>query len=78
MFTIHEIHGLDLGGFEDMDEMGEATGIKLPYVGTMDEGSGRFCQSFVTGVDGYTPPQRQFFIISFFWFWFLWLWPTSL
>ena len=42
MFTIHEIHvDLDLEGFEDMDEMGEATGIKLPYIVTMDEGSGQ-------------------------------------
>ena len=42
MFTIHEIHvDLDLEGFEDMDEMGEETGIKLPYIVTMDEGSGQ-------------------------------------
>ena len=42
MFTIHEIHvDLDLEGFEDMDAMGEATGIKLPYIVTMDEGSGQ-------------------------------------
>ena len=50
MFTVHEIHvDLDLEGFEDMDVMGEATGIKLPYIVTMDEGSGRFCQLFATG-----------------------------
>ena len=42
MFTIHEVHvDLDLEGFEDMDEMGEPTGIKLPYIVTMDEGSGK-------------------------------------
>ena len=31
----------DLPGFEDMDEDGEPTGIKLPYIVTMDEGSNR-------------------------------------
>jgi len=42
MYTIHEVHvDLDLEGFEDMDEMGEPTGIKLPYIVTMDEGSGK-------------------------------------
>tara|TARA_R110000744_G_scaffold85617_1_gene167278 strand:+ start:245 stop:2605 length:2361 start_codon:yes stop_codon:yes gene_type:complete len=30
----------DLPGFEDMDEDGEPTGIKLPYIITMDEASG--------------------------------------
>ena len=42
MFTIHEVHvDLDLEGFEDMDADGEPTGIKLPYIITMDEGSGK-------------------------------------
>ncbi len=41
MFTLFEIHvDLDLEGFEDKDEMGEDTGIKLPYIVTMDEASG--------------------------------------
>ena len=42
VYTIHEIHvDLDLEGFEDMDEMGEPTGIRLPYIVTMDEASGQ-------------------------------------
>jgi len=41
MFTLFEIHvDLDLEGFEDKDQMGEDTGIKLPYIVTMDEASG--------------------------------------
>ena len=42
LYTIHEVHvDLDLEGFEDMDEEGEATGIKLPYIVTMDGDSGK-------------------------------------
>ena len=42
MYTIYEVHvDLDLEGFEDMDEVGDPTGIKLPYIVTMDEGSGK-------------------------------------
>lgn len=42
MYTIYEVHvDLDLEGFEDMDEMGDPTGVKLPYIITMDEGSGK-------------------------------------
>ena len=40
-FTILEYHtDLDLEGFEDKDpETGEATGIKLPYIVTLEMGS---------------------------------------
>ena len=40
-FTILEFHtDLDLEGFEDKDmETGEMTGIKLPYIVTLDQGS---------------------------------------
>ena len=41
ILTIFEIHtDIDLEGFEDMDRMGEPTGIKLPYIVTVDQGSG--------------------------------------
>ena len=41
-YTLLEIHTeLDLEGFEDVDEMGQPTGIKLPYIVTMDEASGK-------------------------------------
>lgn len=35
--TIYEVHTiLDLEGFEDVDETGEPTGLKLPYIVTID------------------------------------------
>jgi len=40
VFTLLEFHTeLDLDGFEDLDENGEPTGIKLPYVVTIEEAS---------------------------------------
>ena len=40
IFTILECHvNLDIDGFEDMGQDGEPTGIKLPYIVTIEEGS---------------------------------------
>jgi len=40
MFTLLECHvDLDIEGFEDTDSQGESTGIKLPYIVTIEEGS---------------------------------------
>jgi hypothetical protein len=40
IYTILEMHvELDLEGFEDMNPEGEPTGIQLPYIVTIDEGS---------------------------------------
>ena len=40
--TLLEIHTeIDLEGFEDIDEGGEPTGVKLPYIVTVDEDSGQ-------------------------------------
>jgi hypothetical protein len=40
IFTILEFHiDLDLEGFEDKDNAGDMTGIKLPYILTLDAGS---------------------------------------
>jgi hypothetical protein len=40
IFTILEIHqDLDIEGFEDKDSTGEPTGIKLPYIVTLEMGS---------------------------------------
>ena len=40
LYTILECHvDLDLEGFEDVDSDGEPTGIKLPYIVTIEEGS---------------------------------------
>ncbi len=42
VYTILEMHvDLDLEGFEDMSPSGEPTGIALPYIVTIDEGSGK-------------------------------------
>ena len=42
LYTIYEVHvDLDLEGFEDLDAMGEPTGIRLPYIVTMDADSGQ-------------------------------------
>ena len=39
MFTLLECHvNLDIEGFEDTDTQGEPTGIKLPYIVTIEEG----------------------------------------
>jgi hypothetical protein len=41
VYTILEMHvNLDLEGFEDMSPEGEATGIQLPYIVSIDQGSG--------------------------------------
>ena len=41
IYTILEMHvDLDIEGFEDTDQMGEPTGVKLPYIVTLDKGSG--------------------------------------
>ena len=41
IFTLYECHvNLDLEGFEDINpKTGEPTGIKLPYIVTIEEGS---------------------------------------
>ena len=40
MFNLLECHvNLDIEGFEDVDSQGQATGIKLPYIVTLEEGS---------------------------------------
>ena len=42
VFTVLEMHvDLDLEGFEDMSPEGEPSGIALPYIVTLDEGSGQ-------------------------------------
>lgn len=41
-FTLLEMHVLlDIEGFEDRDQNNEITGIKVPYIVTIDEGSGK-------------------------------------
>ena len=41
VLTILEVHtDLDIEGFEDLDQNGEPTGVKLPYIVTLDQASG--------------------------------------
>ena len=59
LYTIHEVHvDLDLEGFEDMDESGEPTGIKMPYIVTMDADSGKIL-SIVRNYREQDPMRRK-------------------
>jgi len=64
MHTILEMHvDLDLEGFEDLDQNGEPTGIKLPYIVTVDQGSGQILSIRRNYAEG-DPAKRkkQFFV----------------
>jgi hypothetical protein len=42
VIKLYEFHtSLDLANFEDKDEFGEMTGIKIPYIVTVEDGSGQ-------------------------------------
>ena len=63
VYTVYEIHvDLDLEGFEDKGPEGENTGIKLPYIVTLDEASGEIL-SLVRSFREMDPlkRRRQFF-----------------
>jgi hypothetical protein len=64
IYTILEMHvELDLEGFEDMDPEGEPTGIQLPYIVTIDEGSSRILsirRNFDEGSD--LARKRHYFV----------------
>ena len=78
IFTILECHvNLDIEGFEDMKE-GEPTGIKLPYIVTIEEGS-RQVLSIRRNYKQEDPMKLkiQYFVhfrflpgMGFLWFWF--------
>ena len=62
--TILEMHvEMDLEGFEDMGPSGEPTGIKLPYIVTLDHGSGEIL-SVTRNYDQQDPlkRKRQYFV----------------
>ena len=62
--TILEMHiEMDLEGFEDVDQQGEFTGIKLPYIVTLDLGSGEIL-SITRNYDQQDPlkRKRQYFV----------------
>ena len=64
VYTILEMHiDLDIEGFEDRDPMGEPTGIKLPYIVTLDKGSGEILsirRNFMA--DDPLKRKRQYFV----------------
>jgi hypothetical protein len=64
VFTLLEMHvDLDLEGFEDMGPDGEPTGIQLPYIVTVDEGSGQVLsirRNFKEGED--LARKRHYFV----------------
>ena len=64
VFTILEMHvDLDLEGFEDIAPDGEPTGIALPYIVTIDEGSGKVLavrRNFEEGAD--LARKQQYFV----------------
>ena len=64
VLTILEMHvDLDLEGFEDLDQMGEPSGIKLPYIVTVDETSGKVLSVQRTySQDDPMMLKRQFFV----------------
>tara|TARA_Y100001937_G_scaffold29931_1_gene43157 strand:- start:5513 stop:7987 length:2475 start_codon:yes stop_codon:yes gene_type:complete len=62
--TILEMHiEMDLEGFEDVDQEGNFTGIKLPYIVTLDVGSGEIL-SVTRNYDQQDPlkRKRQYFV----------------
>ncbi len=64
VYTVLEMHvDLDLEGFEDMSPDGEPTGIALPYIVTIDEGSGQVLairRNFEEGTD--LARKQQYFV----------------
>ena len=64
MYSILEIHAdLDIEGFEDLGADGQPTGIKLPYIVTIDHGSGKIL-SIIRNYDQNDPNKRkrQYFV----------------
>ncbi len=64
VYTILEMHvDLDIEGFEDMAPDGEPTGVAIPYIVTLDEGSGHILsvrRNFEEG--GEIAKKQQYFV----------------
>ena len=64
VYTVLEMHvDLDIEGFEDMAPDGEPTGIAIPYIVTLDEGSGQILsvrRNFEEG--GGIAKKQQYFV----------------
>ena len=66
IFTLLECHvDLDLDGFQDMGADGEPTGIKLPYIVTIEEGSGEVLSIRKNFVDGDPLRKRKDYFVHF-------------
>ena len=66
IFTLLECHvDLDLDGFQDMGVDGEPTGIKLPYIVTIEEGSGEVLSIRKNFVDGDPLRKRKDYFVHF-------------
>jgi len=66
IFTVLEIHvDLDLEGFEDKDSTGEETGIKLPYIVTIELGSREVLSIRRNYVAGDPTKARQDYFVHF-------------
>ena len=64
VYNVLEMHvDLDIEGFEDMSQEGEPTGIKLPYIVTLDNGSGEIL-AIRRNYDANDPlrRKRQYFV----------------
>ena len=63
IYTILEMHvDLDIEGFEDMSPNGEPTGIAIPYIVTLDEGSGHILSVRRNFEEGAGLAKQQYFV----------------
>ena len=66
LHTILEIHtDLDLEGFEDLAQNGEPTGIKLPYIVTVDQGSGQILSVRRNYAEGDPTKRKQQYFVHY-------------
>ena len=66
IYTILEMHvDLDLEGFEDMSPTGEPTGIALPYIVTIDEGSGQVLSIRRNFEEGSSLAKKQQYFVHY-------------
>ena len=66
VFTVLEVHvDLDLEGFEDKDSTGEDTGIKLPYIVTLELGKSEILSIRRNYVAGDPTKARQDYFVHF-------------
>ena len=66
IYTILEMHvDLDLESFEDMSPTGEQTGIALPYIVTIDEGSGEVLSIRRNFEEGASLAKKQQYFVHY-------------